>query len=90
MIYGISERRGTTRLSTRALRRRRSVGTPKRRLSVHGEEDRTNPVGQSSALYRALKYFGVEAELVTYPGEDHLPQPVKHQVDILQRILDWL
>jgi dipeptidyl aminopeptidase/acylaminoacyl peptidase len=27
--------------------------------------------------------------LVTYPGEPHLPRQEKHQVDILQRMLDW-
>jgi dipeptidyl aminopeptidase/acylaminoacyl peptidase len=58
-------------------------------LIVHGEEDRNNPLGQSLALYRALKYFGVESELITYPGEGHLPLQPKHQVDILQRMLDW-
>ncbi|HEX3395711.1 MAG TPA: S9 family peptidase [Steroidobacteraceae bacterium] len=58
-------------------------------LIVHGEEDRNNPLGQSLALYRALKYFGVESELITYPGERHLPLQPKHQVDILQRMLDW-
>jgi len=58
-------------------------------LIVHGEEDRNNPLGQSLALYRALKYLGVESELITYPGEGHLPLQPKHQVDILQRMLDW-
>jgi dipeptidyl aminopeptidase/acylaminoacyl peptidase len=65
----------------------RNAKTPT--LIVHGEEDHNNPLGQSLALYRALKYFGVESELVTYPGEPHLPRQEKHQVDILQRMLDW-
>jgi dipeptidyl aminopeptidase/acylaminoacyl peptidase len=65
----------------------RNVKTPT--LIVHGEEDHNNPVGQSLALYRALKYFGVESELVTYPGEPHLPRQERHQIDILQRMLDW-
>jgi len=58
-------------------------------LIVHGEDDRTNPVGQSLALYRALKHYGVESELIIYPGEGHLPHQEKHQVDILRRMLDW-
>jgi len=58
-------------------------------LIVHGEDDPTNPVGQSKALYRALKHLGVEARLVTYPGEPHLPRQEQHQVDILKRMLDW-
>jgi dipeptidyl aminopeptidase/acylaminoacyl peptidase len=58
-------------------------------LIVHGEDDRTNPVGQSMALYRALKHYGVESELLIYPGEGHLPHQERHQVDILRRMLDW-
>jgi dipeptidyl aminopeptidase/acylaminoacyl peptidase len=58
-------------------------------LIVHGEDDRTNPVGQSMALYRALKHYGVESELIIYPGEGHLPHQERHQIDILRRMLDW-
>jgi dipeptidyl aminopeptidase/acylaminoacyl peptidase len=58
-------------------------------LILHGEDDPTNPVTQSRALYRALKRLGVETELVTYPGEGHLPRQELHQVDILTRMLDW-
>jgi len=58
-------------------------------LILHGEDDDTNPVGQSQALYRALKRYGVETELVVYPGETHLPRQEKHQIDVLQRMLDW-
>jgi dipeptidyl aminopeptidase/acylaminoacyl peptidase len=65
----------------------RNAKTPT--LIVHGEEDHNNPVGQSLALYRALKYFGVPSELVIYPGEPHLPRQEKHQIDVLQRMLAW-
>ena len=65
----------------------RNARTPT--LIVHGEDDRNNPVGQSRALYRALKHNGVECELIVYPGEGHLPAQEKHQIDILQRMLDW-
>lgn len=65
----------------------RNARTPT--LIVHGEDDRNNPVGQSRALYRALKHYGVECELIVYPGEGHLPAQEKHQIDILQRMLDW-
>jgi dipeptidyl aminopeptidase/acylaminoacyl peptidase len=58
-------------------------------LIVHGANDPTNPVGQSQALYRALKHTGVEAEFVTYPREAHLPREERHQIDIMQRMLDW-
>ncbi len=58
-------------------------------LIVHGEADRNNPIGQSQALYRALKHLGVETELVTYPGEPHGPQKAKNQRDIMERMLAW-
>ena len=65
----------------------RNARTPT--LIVHGENDRNNPVAQSRALYRALKHYGVECELIVYPEEGHLPAQEKHQIDILQRMLDW-
>jgi dipeptidyl aminopeptidase/acylaminoacyl peptidase len=65
----------------------RNAKTPT--LIVHDEDDPTNPVAQSKALFRALKRVGVETELVTYPGEPHLPRQEQHQVDIMKRMLDW-
>jgi dipeptidyl aminopeptidase/acylaminoacyl peptidase len=58
-------------------------------LIVHGAADRNNPVGQAQGLYRALKHLGVEAELVVYPGEPHLPRAAKNQRDIMERMLAW-
>jgi len=58
-------------------------------LIVHGENDHANPVGQAMGLYRALKHYGVETELVIYPRESHGPREEKHQVDVLRRMLDW-
>jgi dipeptidyl aminopeptidase/acylaminoacyl peptidase len=58
-------------------------------LILQGENDTTDPVGQSTALYRALKRYNVEAELVIYPREPHGPREEKHQVDILTRMLAW-
>lgn len=58
-------------------------------LILHGEDDDTNPVSQSQALYRALKRYGVETQLVVYPGETHLPRQEKHQIDVLERMVDW-
>jgi dipeptidyl aminopeptidase/acylaminoacyl peptidase len=65
----------------------RNARTPT--LILHGENDQNNPVIQSRALYRALKRQGVESELVIYPGEGHLPRQEKHQIDMLERMLDW-
>ena len=65
----------------------RNARTPT--LILHGEDDHNNPVSQSRALYRALKHYGVESELVIYPGEGHLPRQEKHQIDMLERMLEW-
>jgi dipeptidyl aminopeptidase/acylaminoacyl peptidase len=58
-------------------------------LILQGENDTTDPIGQSEALYRALKHYGVKAELVTYPREPHGLGEEKHQLDMLRRILEW-
>ena len=36
-------------------------------LILQGENDKIDPMGQSTALYRALKRYNVETELVLYP-----------------------
>jgi dipeptidyl aminopeptidase/acylaminoacyl peptidase len=58
-------------------------------LILQGENDTTDPVGQSQQLYRGLKHYGVKAELVEYPREPHGPQEEKHNLDILNRIVHW-
>jgi dipeptidyl aminopeptidase/acylaminoacyl peptidase len=65
----------------------RSAHTPT--LILHGADDTDNPVSQSQALYRALKWLGVETQLVIYPREQHEPREEHHQIDIMQRMLDW-
>ncbi|HWW62632.1 MAG TPA: prolyl oligopeptidase family serine peptidase, partial [Thermoanaerobaculia bacterium] len=65
----------------------RNAKTPM--LILHGEDDPVNPVGQAVALYRALKHFHVEAQLVTYPREPHLPREEAHQIDMMRRMLAW-
>jgi len=56
---------------------------------LQGEDDDTDPVGQSQELYRGLKRYGVETELVLYPRENHGFQEEKHLLDRLNRILAW-
>ena len=58
-------------------------------LILQGENDPIDPVGQSTALYRALKRYGVETELVVYPREPHGPREEKHQLDLLTRMTGW-
>ena len=42
-------------------------------LLLQGESDRTDPLGQSQEMYRALRQMGVPVEMVEYPREDHGP-----------------
>jgi len=58
-------------------------------LILQGDADPIDPLGQSQELYRGLKRYGVDAELVTYPREPHGFQEAKHRTDVLQRMLAW-
>jgi dipeptidyl aminopeptidase/acylaminoacyl peptidase len=65
----------------------RNARTPT--LILGGQDDTSNPVGQSQGLYRALKHFGVEAQMVLYPGEGHSPRRGSYNIDMFERILAW-
>ncbi|MBZ5701233.1 MAG: S9 family peptidase [Acidobacteriia bacterium] len=58
-------------------------------LILQGEADSIDPLGQSQELYRGLKRYGVETELVVYPRENHGFAEEKHVLDRLKRILAW-
>ena len=58
-------------------------------LILHGENDLTDPIGQSQMLYHALKRYGVESEFVVYPREPHGLQEEKHLIDRMNRIVQW-
>jgi dipeptidyl aminopeptidase/acylaminoacyl peptidase len=58
-------------------------------LILQGEADTVDPVGQSLELYRGLKRYGVDTELLLYPREPHGFHEEKHLVDRLNRILAW-
>jgi dipeptidyl aminopeptidase/acylaminoacyl peptidase len=58
-------------------------------LILQGETDTTDPPDQSQQLYRGLKHYGVETELVMYPREPHGFREEKHLLDRLNRILAW-
>jgi dipeptidyl aminopeptidase/acylaminoacyl peptidase len=58
-------------------------------LVLQGDADTIDPLGQSQELYRGLKRYGVDAEMVVYPREPHGFQEEKHLVDRLNRILAW-
>jgi dipeptidyl aminopeptidase/acylaminoacyl peptidase len=65
----------------------RNAKTPT--LILQGDADTIDPLGQSQELYRGLKRYGVETELVVYPREPHGFQEEKHLLDRLNRILAW-
>jgi dipeptidyl aminopeptidase/acylaminoacyl peptidase len=58
-------------------------------LILQGEADTTDPPDQSQELYRGLKHYGVQTELVLYPREPHGLREEKHLLDRLNRILAW-
>jgi dipeptidyl aminopeptidase/acylaminoacyl peptidase len=58
-------------------------------LLLQGEEDATDPIGQSQQFYRGLKRYGIDAELVLYPREDHGLREEKHLIDRLNRVVEW-
>ena len=58
-------------------------------LILQGESDTTDPPGQSRELYRGLKHYGLETELVLYPREPHGLREEKHLLDRLNRMLAW-
>ena len=58
-------------------------------LILQGIADTTDPLGQSTGLYRGLKFYGDKAELVEYPRENHGFHEEKHELDRLNRIIAW-
>jgi dipeptidyl aminopeptidase/acylaminoacyl peptidase len=58
-------------------------------LIFGGEDDASNPVGQSLGLYRALKHVGIETQMVLFPGEGHSPRKGTYNLDMFQRLLEW-
>ena len=58
-------------------------------LILQGINDTTDPLGESTGLYRGLKFYGDTAELVEYPRENHGFREEKHELDRLNRIVAW-
>jgi dipeptidyl aminopeptidase/acylaminoacyl peptidase len=65
----------------------RNAKTPT--LLLQGEDDTTDPIGQSQQFYRGLKRYGVESDLVLYPREPHGLREEQHLLDRLTRIVAW-
>ncbi len=58
-------------------------------LILQGADDVVDPISQSQILYRGLKRYGVETDLVIYPREGHGLREEKHLLDRLNRIIAW-
>jgi dipeptidyl aminopeptidase/acylaminoacyl peptidase len=58
-------------------------------LILQGADDVVDPISQSQMLYRGLKRYGVETDLVIYPREGHGLREEKHLLDRLNRIIAW-
>jgi dipeptidyl aminopeptidase/acylaminoacyl peptidase len=65
----------------------KNVTTPT--LIIQGEEDETDPKGQSQEMYRGLHYYHVPCEMVLYPREPHGFRELNHNVDFYRRMLEW-
>ncbi|HET7631089.1 MAG TPA: S9 family peptidase [Gemmatimonadaceae bacterium] len=95
--FGQPWRRPADALRQSPLSRAQYARTPF--LLLQGEEDTTDPLGQSQEMYRALRQEGVEVRLVTFPRENHggLGGPIAgnpsrepwHGFEARKQILEW-
>ncbi len=58
-------------------------------MFVHGEQDHDVSIVDAEQMYSAMRWRGIEAELLRYPREGHgLHEPL-HRIDHLNRSLEW-
>jgi len=65
----------------------KNVKTPT--LILCGENDPTDPIAQCYQFHRGLRRYGVETEFVAYPREGHGLREEKHQLDMMNRMIEW-
>jgi len=58
-------------------------------LIQHGDKDARVPISQGYELYNALRRQGVPVKMVVYPRQPHGLQEPKHQLDAMQRNVEW-
>lgn len=58
-------------------------------LILHGEADEDVSPPQAHEMFVALQSFGVDTQLVMYPGEHHPILERSHQLDLLDRVAAW-
>lgn len=65
----------------------KNVTTPT--LIQHGDKDLRVPISQGYEFYNALRRQGVPVKMAVYPREPHGLQELKHQLDAMQRNVEW-
>ncbi len=65
----------------------KNAATPS--LIQHGQADARVPLGQGTALYRALKFRGIETRMVIYPRAPHGPTEPRQILHLMESNLDW-
>ena len=58
-------------------------------MFLHGENDNDVPIAEAEQFYVALHDVGVETVMVRYPREGHGIRELAHQVDVVERSIDW-
>lgn len=58
-------------------------------LVTAGLNDRCTPPGQAVEFFRALRWSGVETELVLYPEEGHGVRKLPAMIDLATRMIGW-
>jgi dipeptidyl aminopeptidase/acylaminoacyl peptidase len=90
MEFGIFPHQGTlmdTLWQRSALRYVAQAATPT--MLVHGENDNDVPITEAEQFYIALKDVGVETVMLRYPREGHGLREPRHQIDLIDRSIDW-
>ncbi|MGH2594504.1 MAG: alpha/beta hydrolase family protein [Actinomycetota bacterium] len=58
-------------------------------LLTAGRNDRCTPAGQAIEFYRALRWRGIETEVVIYPEEGHGVVNFPALIDVMTRTVAW-
>ena len=58
-------------------------------MFLHGENDNDVPIAEAEQFYIALHDVGVETIMVRYPREGHGIRETGHQVDVVERSIEW-
>ena len=66
----------------------KNIKTPT--LFLHGEADKRVPLAQGEEFYLALKFHGVETQLVMVPREGHSISEPRHRIDLIKRMRRWI